>query len=340
MQSIEGRSESGLFGLGWTTSWNTSAATDAQGDVALVTPFSNESFTIQSDGTFQAEPGDLDTLVKSGSDYLVTMPDGSVNAFLVSTGALDYEEDSSGNKVTAGYNTAGQLISLTHSDGQVLTLSYNPQGFVSQVTDPEHRIYQYTYSSAGNLMSVTGPQGTTTYTYAAGMGPAANALSSVTAPGGIVETYFYNAEGWLSGANVGGIETETVSYVSPFGVTLTDADGNSTTMLYNDSLQPSREIDGLGDVTSLSYDDFGNLTKIVSPQGETVTLNYDAAGDLTSATDPLGQTVSYTNDAATGELTGVTNGNGNTTSYAYNCAREPAVNHVSRRVGRAVHLRP
>jgi hypothetical protein len=28
--------------------------TNAQGDVALVTPYSNESFTIQSDGTFQA----------------------------------------------------------------------------------------------------------------------------------------------------------------------------------------------------------------------------------------------------------------------------------------------
>ena len=181
MQSIEGRSQPGLFGLGWTTSWNTSAVTDAEGDVALVTPFSNESFTIQSDGTFQAEPGNLDTLTESGGDYLVTMPDGSVNAFLVSTGALDFEEDSDGNKVTAGYNTAGQIISLTHSDGQVLTLSYNPQGFVSQVTDPEQRVYNYAYSSGGNLMSVTGPQGTTTYTYAAGPGPAANALESVTA---------------------------------------------------------------------------------------------------------------------------------------------------------------
>jgi YD repeat-containing protein len=165
MQSIEGRSQPGLFGLGWTTSWNTSAVTDAEGDVALVTPFSNESFTIQSDGTFQAEPGDLDTLTKSGNDYLVKMPDGSVNAFLVSTGALDYEEDSDGNKVTAGYNAAGQMISLTHSDGQVLTLSYNAQGFVRQVIDPEQRVYNYAYSSGGNLMSVTGPQGTTTYTY-------------------------------------------------------------------------------------------------------------------------------------------------------------------------------
>ena len=283
MQSIEGRSQIGLFGLGWTTSWNTWAETDAQGDVALVTPFSNESFTIQSGGTFQAEPGDLDTLTKSGGDYLVKMPDGSVNAFHVTTGALDYEEDSDGNKVTAGYNASGQMISLTHSDGQVLTLTYNPQGYVSQVTDPEHRVYHYAYSSGGNLMSVTGPQGTTFYTYAAGPGPAADALESVTAPGGTVENFSYNAEGWLSGANVAGIETETVSYVAPFGVTVTDADQNSTTTLYNDSLQPAKEINALGDSTSLSYDDYGNLTKIVSPQGETVSLNYDAAGDLTGA---------------------------------------------------------
>ena len=74
------------FWARWTTSWNTWAETDAQGDVALVTPFSNESFTIQSGGTFQAEPGDLDTLTKSGGDYLVKMPDGSVNAFHVTTG--------------------------------------------------------------------------------------------------------------------------------------------------------------------------------------------------------------------------------------------------------------
>ena len=69
--------------------------------------------------------------------------------------------------------------------------------------------------------------------------------------------------------------------MAPFGVTVTDADQNSTTTLYNDSLQPAKEIDALGDSTSLSYDDYGNLTKIVSPQGETVSLNYDAAGDLT-----------------------------------------------------------
>ncbi len=318
MQSIEGRGQSGMFGLGWTTSWDTWAVTDAQGDIDLVTPYSDESFTIQSDGTFQAEPGNLDTLTVSGGDYLVTMPNGSVNAFLVSTGALDYEADSDGNKVTAGYNAAGQLISLSHSDGQVLTLSYNAQGFVDQVTDPEQRVYQYAYTTGGNLLSVTGPQGTTTYTYDAGPGPAANALESVTSPGGVVQTFSYNSQGWLSGSNVGGTEAGSVSYVSPFGVTVTDADGNSTTTLYNDSLQPAKEIDGLGDVTSFSYDDFGNLTKIVSPQGETSTLTYDAAGDLTSATDPLGQTVSYSNDAATGELTGVTNGNGYTTTYAYN----------------------
>ncbi len=341
MQSIEGRSQPGLFGLGWTTSWDTSAVTDAQGDVDLVTPYSDESFTIQSDGTFQAEPGNLDTLTKSGGDYLVTMPDGGVNAFLVSTGALDYEEDADGNKVTAGYNAAGQMISLTHSDGQVLKLSYNSQGFVSQVIDPEQRVYDYAYSSGGNLESVAGPQGTTTYTYATETGPAADAalLRLRDRIGGVAQTFTYNSQGWLSGESVGGTETETVSYVSPFGVTVTDADGNSTTTLYNDSLQPAKEIDGLGNVTSLSYDDYGNLTKIVSPQGETSTLTYDADGDLTGATDPLGQTVSYTNDAATGEMTGMTNGNGYTTSYAYN-AGNPAVDHVPERIGRAVPVRP
>ncbi len=321
-QSIEGRDARGLFGLGWSTSWDISAATDSAGDVSLITPYSDESFTLQSDGTYQAEPGNLDTLTKSGGDYLVQMPDGGVNAFNVTTGALAYEQDANGNKVTAGYNGVGELTSLTHSDGQVLTLSYNGQGFVSEVTDPEGRVYQYAYNSAGNLLSVSGPQGTTTYGYDSA-GAAANALASVTVPGGLAQTFAYNAEGWLTGDSIGGAYAETLSYVSPFGVTATDADGNTSTILFNDSLQPAREIDGLGNVTSLYYDDFGNLARVVSPKGETTTYQYDAAGDLTSATDPLGHTVSYTYNAASGEMTGVTDANGNTTSYAYNAQGNP-----------------
>ena len=44
---------------------------------------------------------------------------------------LDYIQDTNGNRITAGYDGSGRLISLTQTSGASLTLAYNAQGRIS-----------------------------------------------------------------------------------------------------------------------------------------------------------------------------------------------------------------
>ena len=117
---------------------------------------------------------------------------------------MNYEQDSDGNRITLGYNTSNQLVTLTYSNPadsseptEQLSLSYNSQGFVSKEADGTGAVWTYAYDSAGHLLSVTAPGPTaagltTTYTYDTGTNAeTANALLSVTYPDGSSESFTY-----------------------------------------------------------------------------------------------------------------------------------------------------
>ena len=114
---------------------------------------------------------------------------------MLPNGQLSYEQDANGNRITLGYNGQNQLVSLTYSNpsdpaepAEQLTLSYNAQGFVSQEADGTGNIWTYNYDAAGHLLSVTAPGPTaagltTTYTYDTGNNPeTANALCQSPTP--------------------------------------------------------------------------------------------------------------------------------------------------------------
>ena len=62
-------------------------------------------------------PGEDGQLVRLNSGVLeLTEPDGFKTIFRASDGRLDYTENASGNRVTAGYDTANHVVSLTQSD--------------------------------------------------------------------------------------------------------------------------------------------------------------------------------------------------------------------------------
>ena len=70
--------------------------------------------------------------------------------------------DTNGSTITAGYNAAGQMTSLTDSSGARLTLSYNAAGLIASVTDSAGRQAVYTYDATNQyLMGVQTAAGTT-----------------------------------------------------------------------------------------------------------------------------------------------------------------------------------
>ncbi len=80
-------------------------------------------------------------------------------------------------------------------------------------------------------------------------------------------------------------------------LSISDLNGNSTTLSYNGAGQLTTIADASGRDLSVAFGSNGLVSSVSDPMGRTTTYGYDAAGDLTSTTDPLGRTWNFTYDA-------------------------------------------
>ena len=78
---------------------------------------------------------------------------------------------------------------------------------------------------------------------------------------------------------------------------ITDGDGNVTTIERDGGGNPTAIVAPFGQRTTLELNAGGYLAKITNPAGESVQFGYTAGGLLTSLTDARGNTKSYTYDA-------------------------------------------
>ena len=326
--TIASRDQIGPFGLGWESSWQISLSTNASGDVTIDSGGTVGTLKKQPNGSFLDSDNEDGTLTQSGGLYTFTSISGTELVFLAD-GQLNFEQDTHGNRITLGFDSQGQLTTLTYSNPsdpseptETLTMSYNLQGLVSQVTDGLGDTWSYAYDTAGHLLSMTAPGNfTTTYTYDTGTNPeTAGALLSIKGPGGSQQDYTYDALGRLIGTSQnGGTEPVSYTYDGEAEITTTDAAGDKTTSWYNERGQLAHVYDPLGGISSYVYNDNGNLVSYTDAAGETYQYSYDAVGDPTQTINPLGQTVSMTYSAL-GEITSFTDAAGNTTQYQYNSA--------------------
>jgi RHS repeat-associated protein len=316
LPTVSGRNQPGTMGLGWTSNWAVTASTDAQGNVTIDEGGTFRSFAKQSDGSYEGNLGDYGVLTAlSGGGCQLTESDGSLTAFNAN-GTLNYVQDSNGNRITAAYS-GGLLTQLTDSNGEYLTLSYT-NGLLTKLTDSAGGVSTYSYDPTGNyLLSYSDEFGTTTYTYVTGQAtPGDNALASVAYADGSHAYFAYDAQGRLTDEHQDNGQQDVKFSYPTGGITSTDADGDTTTVLLDDSGNVVQTTDGLGNLTSYTYDGSGDLTHVQGPQSETYSYTYDAAGNLLSETDPLGLTTSFSYNA-NNDLTSSTDPKGNTTSYAY-----------------------
>ena len=82
VSSIAGRSTPGIFGLGWTTSWQTSLSVDSAGNVTIDSGGDLGYFPIQANGTYLDTDGEYGSLTKSGGIYTFTSTSGTQYVFL------------------------------------------------------------------------------------------------------------------------------------------------------------------------------------------------------------------------------------------------------------------
>jgi RHS repeat-associated protein len=319
-QPISGRYRLGPLGRGWVGSWEISAMTDSDGNVTIFDAGTARYFA-DSNGTYSAQPGDSGTLTKNGGMLVLHEASGEVLVFNAD-GTLNYDIDTSGNRITASYS-GGLMSKLTSNDGGSITFAYNGQGRLASTTDSQGHVVTYTYDSSGQeLIQVTGPAGTTKYAYVTGQGAQSeHALASITFPDGTHETFSYDSKGRLiKQAGEGGNDAVSYSYTAFGSVTVTDAGGGASQYFFDDSNHVMEAVDPAGLVTRFTRDAAGNMIESIDPAGGIESFGYDSQNHPLVVTDQLGQTSTFSYDPTSGQISQMTDPKGNTTDYAFDAS--------------------
>ena len=335
-------------------------AGDSLYGVLAVAPFDQHAAT----PGYRGPTSDPSTLVQNEDhSWTRTYPDGTVIQFN-SSGQEISQTDRNDNTTTYAYvasgAAAGALQTITDPVGLVTTLAYDAYGHLSTVTDPADRVTTFTVDSNDNLTSIEDPDdAVTTYGYST---PANHEITSETNPDDHTATVAYNSFGQFSSETLfDGTSTNSVDSMQSNGLyapggegplstslagTVTDPDGNTTTLTLNWMSHPTGESDATGASTSTTYNQYGFPVTETDARDQTTTYTYDRNGDITSITyyydggsggdvtetitygvdevptsitDFNGQTTTYTLDSGGNVLT-ETDPDGYTTTFTYNSA--------------------
>jgi RHS repeat-associated protein len=228
----------------------------------------------------------------------------------------------SGQRLTYGYSTAGDLESSTDADGNTTNYSYNANHNLLKTTGPGGQALQtLTYDSSGRLTSVTDADGNKTII----TNDVPGQQQTVVDPNGKLTTVLtYDALGDLLQQDQL-VEEKTLTtrytYDSVGRPTrVVDPLGRATSATYDTQGDPLSTIDAAGHTTTTAYNTFGEPTTVTDPTGAVVVrASYDNAGNLTGVQGPDGQAVQGTYDSQ-GRLVETTDAHGNKATMHYDSA--------------------
>ncbi|MYW00592.1 RHS repeat protein, partial [Streptomyces sp. SID3343] len=191
---------------------------------------------------------------------------------------------------TPGSGEPPRLTAVDDADGNTTRYAYDTDGRVTQVTTAMGHIARFTYDASSRVTGVTqvtdlptGQEATTLYAYSAAHAYAGT--NTVTDPRGNATTYTVQDDGKVD--------------------RVTDAQGHKRDTTWDANNNIATAVDALGTGTT---------------PGNTNTYGWDSSGNLTSAQLPTGATASltgYQTYAGAQLPAGLTDPNGNKTSYSY-----------------------
>ncbi|NJM06457.1 hypothetical protein HC891_10060, partial [Candidatus Gracilibacteria bacterium] len=287
-----------ILGPGWQHPYAARLLTDTMpgGEddlVVIVTPKGNRfRFADNGDGTFTTYPGIYDALVRANGVYTQTLRDQSQYVFNATTGALTSIRDPQGRTLTLSYDASdGRLLQIadTLAPQRKLVLSYNAaRDRITGVSDGS-RTFSYGYDALGDLVSVTDTMSRTT-------------------------TYRYNEHGDLA-------DHLLTSIINPLGQVVEQ-------MNYRLQMDAWRvTYQRLQDGQQLSFDYSAEQTTITTRSASDVLIEeqvFRYGPDSTKAGEAInGVTVAASDYDATFAPGTVRDGNGNTTTTAFNSFGQP-----------------
>ncbi len=268
----------------------------------------------------------------------LTDPLGRITTYQYDTrNRLTKETDASGTSVQAStetaYDAVSNVITQTDANGHTTVYTYDPLNRRSTMTDAAGDETQYFYDTG----TFTGPVtlgGVTVNCVQCGAVPGSSFVTEQIDPDGSaglhpgVTYYKYDALDRMVirvqkvGATTDtidlGVDAVTLYSYDPVGnrLTLTEADGNTTTDQYDAKNRLSQETNAAGDVIMTAYDAVNNVISVTAPNLNVTTNSYDALNRVIQVTDSAGLVATYTYDADDNRIS-AGDGNGNVTSYNY-----------------------
>jgi RHS repeat-associated protein len=278
---------------------------NAAGTLQTISDLHGTTVTLHYDPT----SGQLATATGSGGRSLTF---GWTGAHL--TGVAD----SAGRSVAYGYDTAGNLTSVTAADQTVTGYGYDPGHLLSTITSPSGAQTHNSYDSAGRVASQTDPDGrVTSFSYG---GTAPSLTTTMTAPGGAVTIDTYNRGQLISSTAAAGTSaaaTWNYAYDAASNpASVTDPAGAKTSYSYDARGNPLNVTDPLNHTTSYTYDELNDLTSTTDALHRTWAATYNNTGDRLTLTPPAGSGSSWTYNSD-GTVHTATDANQHTTAYTY-----------------------
>ncbi|MFF8940614.1 RHS repeat-associated core domain-containing protein [Streptomyces paradoxus] len=182
--------------------------------------------------------------------------------------------DPLGNTDVFGYNTTGDLETVTDPEGRKTSFTFNASGQVKTVTDNANATSEYTYQH-GDLAQVKDAEGRITRQFT----DAAGRISALTDEAGSQTTVLFDA------LNQPREITDPLGHTTALGydengnlTTLTDARLNTTKWDYDQADRPKTATDPLGAQALFEYDAAGFLKKATSRSGNAAVAEYDLLG--------------------------------------------------------------
>ena len=306
------------------------------------------------DGTFTYTIKDRTIYTFDSSGRLVAISDLNDNEVALAyseAGRLQTVSDEAGRTLTFSYEPSGRLESVADSTGRSVGYGYDEAGRLDEVTDVRGGVERFTYDSNNQLLTRKDPrenvaltntydeegrvltqtdalEGETTFEYVEGE---QSRTTEVTDPRGSVTKFVYRNGILAEKIEAAGTfdRAEWIYEYDPatLGLTaVTDPNGHTTRASYDSDGNVIATEDALGSRTESVYDSLGDRTEYTDAEGVTTTYEYDERGNLLSSTTPLVGSepaesrvveYDYEDEAHPGDLTAITDPNGDATQFAY-----------------------
>lgn len=212
-----------------------------------------------------------------------------------------------------GYDSSGDLTSLTNSLGQSLFLQYAGIGALSGITQPSGAQTSWALNAEGDPTALTFPNGASeSLTYSP-----AGLITGVTDRGNQSLGFAYDASDLPVTETLPGGSQASFTYDSHRNLTSATNASGTTKFTYDSDNRLTSVTYPTGLGIYYAYDQAGRRARMSTSDGYEVAYHYDGAGHLASISDASGNTVAayaYTPD---GQLALVTNANRTTTTYTY-----------------------